>query len=56
MIARLDLVEGRVVLDEAAGVDLRAADDLAGHRVDHHDHRDEALLAEDPAVLERRTR
>ena len=27
-------------------------DDLAADRVDDHDHRDEALLAEDPAVLE----
>ena len=30
------------------------ADDLAGHRVDDDEDRDEALLAEDPAVLELR--
>src|SRR6478736_1595545 len=48
----LDLVEGRVVLGEAAGVDLRAGGDLAADGVDDHDHRDEALLAEDPAVLQ----
>ena len=52
MIGGLDLVEDRVVLGEAAGVDLRAAGHLAGDGVDDHDHRDEALLAEDPAVLE----
>src|SRR6202034_3658316 len=38
----------RLVVDaRAAGVDLRAADDLAAGRVEHHDHRDEALVAED---------
>ena len=56
MIGCLIVVERRVVLGEAAGVDLRAAGDLAADRVDDHDHRDEALLAEDPAVLQRRTR
>ena len=42
-----------VVLGEAAGVDLGSAGDLAGHRVDDHDHRDEALLAQHPTVLHR---
>src|SRR5579859_542277 len=44
--------ERRVVYARAACVDLRAADDLAGARVEDHDHRDEALLAEDAPVLE----
>ena len=42
----------RVVLGEAAGMDLRAGDDLARAGVDHDHHRDEALLAEDPPVLQ----
>src|SRR5262245_55554850 len=49
---RSHLVEDGLVLGEAAGVDLGAAGDLAGHRVDDDDHRDESLVAEDPAVLE----
>ena len=49
---RLDRVEHGVVLGEAAGVDLRAGDDLAGAGVDDHDDGDEALLAEDAPVLE----
>src|SRR5262252_3204351 len=49
---RSHLVEDGLVLSEAAGMDLGAAGDLAGHRVDDDDHRDESLVAEDPAVLE----
>ena len=49
---RLDAVEHRVVLGEAARVDLRARDDPAGRGVHHDEDRDEALLAEDAAVLE----
>ena len=52
MIGCLMSSNALVVLGEAAGVDLGPAADLAADRVDHHDHRDEALLAEDPAVLE----
>ena len=48
-----DVVEDAVVLGEAAGVDLRAGDDLAGRRSRRPRRRDEALVAEDPAVLER---
>ena len=47
-----DLVEDHVILDKAAGGDLRPGRDLAGHRVDDDDHRDEALVAQDPAILE----
>ena len=47
-----DRVEDRVVLGEPAGVDLGPGDHLAAGRVDHDDDRDEALLAEDPPVLQ----
>src|SRR6478735_7026965 len=47
-----DLLEDLLVLDEAARRDLRTARDLAGGRVDDDDARDEALVAQDPAVLE----
>ena len=40
-----DLVEDRLVLGEAARVDLRAGDDLAGGRVDARRRRDEPLVA-----------
>src|SRR5690606_15992537 len=49
-----DLVEHRVVFGEAPGVDLRAGGDLPGDRVNHHDDRDEALLAQDAPVFQRR--
>ena len=47
-----DLVEDRIVLGHAAGVDLRPGDHLAGGAVDDRDDRDEALVAEGLAVLE----
>src|SRR5690606_22989444 len=50
---RPDAVEDRVVLGEAPGLDLGPAGDLPGDGVHHHDDGDEALLAEDPAVLQR---
>src|SRR6478752_4457571 len=49
---RDDLLEDLVVLDEPAGRDLRAARDLAGGRVEHDDAGDEALVAQDAAVLQ----
>ena len=52
MICGLHVVEDRLVLGEAARLDLRADDDLAGLRVDRDEDRDEALLGEDAAVLE----
>src|SRR6478735_6908260 len=51
---RDDLLEDLVVLDEPAGRDLGTARDLAGRRVEHDDARDEALVAQDAAVLEER--
>src|SRR5690606_25741512 len=48
----LDLVEHRIVLRHAAGVDVRAGHDGAGLAVDHRDDGDEPLLAEHLAVLE----
>src|SRR6478735_5296816 len=48
------LLEDLVVLDEPAGRDLRAARDLAGGRVEHDDAGDEALVAQDAAVLQQR--
>src|SRR6266851_4055407 len=51
---RPHLAERGVVDARAARVDLRPGDQLAGGRVHHDDHGHEALLAQDPAVLERR--
>ena len=51
-ILRLDRVEDGLVLGEAASVDLGAGDDLARCGIHHDDDRDEALLAEDAAILE----
>ena len=51
---REHLVEHRVVLEEPARGDHRSADDLAGGRVDDDVDGDEALGAEDAAVLQRR--
>src|SRR3954469_15665775 len=49
----LDRVEGGRVVAEAAGGDLRAVDDLADLEVDGDEDRQEPVLPEDAAVLER---
>src|SRR2546421_531255 len=51
---RDDRVEHRGVLGESLGGHGRAADDLAGHRVDHHGRGDEPAVAEDPPLGEQR--
>src|SRR2546421_2106059 len=46
--------ERRVLDARAAGVNVRAADDLARRAVHHHKDGDDALFAKDPPVLEGR--
>src|SRR5215469_4183489 len=46
--------ESRIVDARPARVNLRARDQLAARGDDDNDHRDEALLAEDEAILKRR--
>src|SRR3954469_2485237 len=51
---RPDILERGGVLGEAARQDLRTGRHLAGDRVDDEHHRDEALTAQNAAVLQRR--